>query len=60
MKRRLIWIYNIHTQNFLGEYDVWPEEEDVVTAAAGYRNTEKFRKVLESYHIQTCIIKNKL
>ena len=38
----------------------YPEIEDVVSSAAGYKNTEKIRKVLERYYIQNCLIKNKL
>ena len=59
-KNNLMWIYSIPMQNFLEEYGIFPEIEDVVSSAAGYKNTEKIRKVLERYYIQNCLIKNKL
>lgn len=59
-QKRLIWVYNIHKQNYLEEHGILPEVEDMVSSAAGYKNTEKFRKVLDRYYIQASLFKNRM
>ena len=48
---RLVWIKSEYKQNYLEDRGILPAKEDRLTGAAAYENTEKFRKVLESFYI---------
>lgn len=55
--RKLHWIYDNRIYNFLWENGVKPQIEE--ENRAGYRRTEKFCEVLESFQIQFYIFPNK-
>lgn len=57
--KKLIWTRNIYMQNFLGERNIWPKEEDQLTNAAGYESTEEVKKAMESFHIRQMFYSNR-
>lgn len=52
MKKKLTWVRDIYLQNFLGERDIWPVEEDDMAHAAGYERTQELKDAMESYYIR--------
>lgn len=50
--RNLIWTVDVRLQNFLGERNIWPVEEDYYSNKVGYEPTKEVKDAMESYHIQ--------
>lgn len=50
--RNLIWTTSISLQNFLGERNIWPVDEDWYSNKVGYEPTKEVKDAMESYHIR--------
>lgn len=55
-RNKLIWIYSIPQQNFLGECGFWPVVER--NNAAGYKSSKGLRAAMESYEIRQMFYHN--
>lgn len=57
-KPKLIWVYSVPLQNYLGERGFFPVKENFSGTAAGYKSSEKIKEVMESFYIREMFYHN--
>lgn len=50
--KKLIWVYDVRMQNFLGERGFWPVEEDKFSNKAGYESSKEVKDAMDSFYIR--------
>ena len=56
--KHLIWTNDLRLQNFLGERNIWPVEEDDFNNKAGYAPTKEVKEAMDSYEIRRMFYHN--